>query len=228
MEYIYEDTGYQTIGEARAEDRPRERLERLGAEALSDKELIMLLIGLGTRMFPVTAVADSVLALLDRKTEIGANELKLVPGLGTAKASVISAALELGRRRNRKTQPVTIHTCNDLYREVRHYAGREQEHLIVIMMNGACEVIHTCVATVGLVNKTLVHPREVFSEAIAMRAAYICIAHNHPSGNIMPSDEDKAVTSRLKKAGRILGIQVVDHLIITKDSYYSFLEHGIM
>ena len=97
-----------------------------------------------------------------------------------------------------------------------------------MLLNGAHEVISTFVATIGLLNRTIVHPREVFSDAISRRAAAIAIAHNHPSGNIEPSDDDKDVTSRIVKAGEILGIKVLDHLVFTDEQYFSFLEHGLM
>lgn len=98
----------------------------------------------------------------------------------------------------------------------------------MVLLNGAHEVLGTFVATIGLLNKTIVHPREVFADAIRSRAAAIAIAHNHPSGNIEPSQDDKDVTARLQKAGQILGIKLLDHLVFTDERYYSFLEHGLM
>lgn len=208
-------------------ESPREKLERLSSEALTDKELIMLLIGSGSGRRTTEDIADDVLKLMDTKEKISLYEAELISGLGLAKASALIAAMEIGRRKARKRN-AQITSPNDIYTEVRHFASREQEHLIVVLLNGAHEVIGTEVATIGLVNRTLVHPREVFSSAIEKRATAICIAHNHPSGNIMPSEEDKEVTKRLKSSSVILGIKLLDHIIFSNDSYYSFLEHSLI
>ena len=215
------------IRETPQEDRPREKLERLGAEALSDDELLMLIIGSGYSKRPVNEIATDLLAALDRNPAITCEEIMLIPGLGKAKASAIHASLELGRRRVRG-KGRTITKPDDIFLEVRHYATRSQESLIVIMLNGAHESIGTFVSTVGLLNKTIVHPREVFSEPLKQRAAAIAIAHNHPSGNISPSEDDKDVTKRILKCGEILGIKVLDHLVFSDSKYYSFLEHGLI
>ena len=208
-------------------DKPRERLERLGIEALSDKELLMLLIGSGSAKRKVEELADDLLSNLDSNPKLSAEDIRKIPGLGTAKASAIGAALELGRRRVSRKAPSTSNPA-DIYREIRHYSSRDQESLVVVMLNGAHEVLGTFVATVGLLNRTIVHPREVYAPAIKERAAAIAIAHNHPSGNVTPSEEDKDVTIRIKKAGDILGIKLLDHLVFTDEKYYSFLEHGLI
>lgn len=210
-----------------ADDRPREKLERLGIEALSDKELLMLLVGSGSARRGVEDLAQEILTSLDKNPRLSAADIMKVAGIGIAKASAIGAALELGRRRISKRAP-SIANPADIYREIRHFSSREQENLIVVMLNGAHEVIGAFVATVGLLNRTIVHPREVFAPAIRERAAAVAIAHNHPSGNVMPSEEDKDVTARLKKAGEILGIKLLDHIVFSDERYYSFLEHGLM
>lgn len=208
-------------------DLPREKLEKKGPSALSDKELIMLLIGSGNAMHKAEDIADEVLRKIDKNPEISFHDLLRIPGMGIAKSSAICASLELGRRKISKKQRMVTRP-DDIFREVMHYASREQEHFITIMLNGAHEVIGTFISTIGLLNRTLVHPREVFSPAIEKRAAAIALAHNHPSGNLEPSAEDKEVTERLKKAGVILGIPVLDHLVFSNKGYYSFLEHSLM
>ena len=218
MNYSIE-CGYSTLKEAENGSKPREKLERLGIGALTDRELLMLIIGSGSIRRPVDEIAKDLLEALDTAPA--------ATPVGRAKASAVAAALEFGRRRSHK-KPRTVSTPEDVYREVRHYASREQEHLVVVLLNGAHEVIGTFVATIGLLNKTIVHPREVFANAIRSRAAAIAIAHNHPSGNIEPSQDDKDVTARLQKAGQILGIKLLDHLVFTDERYYSFLEHGLM
>ena len=218
---------YRTLREAESGDKPRERLERLGIEALTDKELVMLVIGSGTVRRPVDEISEDLLELLDRTPEAKTEDIMLISGLGRAKASAIEAALELGRRRSHK-KPRSITSPEDIYREIRHYSSREQESLVVVLLNGAHEAIGTFVATIGLLNKTIVHPREVFAPAISKRAAAVAIAHNHPSGNIEPSNDDKEVTVRLNEAGQILGIKLLDHIVFSYDRFYSFLEHGLL
>ena len=140
----------------------------------------------------------------------------------------IKAAIELGRRACGRNGRVVV-SPDDVYKEVRHFAfDNRQERMIVVLLNGAHEVMRALVATQGLLNRTIAHPREIYSDAIKERAAAIAIAHNHPSGCIEPSNEDKEVTRRLSEAGNILGIKLLDHLIITPDRYYSFLEHGLI
>ena len=203
-----------SVRETPKEDRLRERLERLGVEALTDEELLMLIIGSGTSKRTVNEIAKDLLYELDRNPDMKMEEMLLIPGLGQAKASSIDAALELGRRRVRGKGRV-ISSPSDIYKEIRHYSSRDQESLIVLMLNGAHETIGTIVATVGLLNRTIVHPREVFSEPIKRRAAAIAIAHNHPSGNVEPSDDDKDVTKRIIRCGEILGLRILDHVMFT-------------
>lgn len=205
-------------------DDPREKMERLGVKALSDKELLMILIGQSNTSETIEGICKEVLKILDKGQEITLSSLVFIPGVGKAKASAILSALELGRRKNNR-RPKKILFPRDIYQEIRHYAEREQEQLIVMSLNGAHEVIDIRVATIGLINKTIVHPREVFAEPLKERATAIVIAHNHPSGTLTPSSEDKAVTKRIISAGQLLGISVIDHIIFSLDGYYSFLEH---
>ena len=208
-------------------EQPREKLLRVGPEALTDKELLMLIIGSGSANKSLESVSLNVLSKLDKNPELDINELMLVPGMGCAKASAIIAALELGRRKV-TLKPRSITTPMDIYKEVLHFSSRDQEHFITIMLNGAHEVIDSFISTIGLLNKTIVHPREVFAPAIKNRAAAIAIAHNHPSGSLEPSEEDKQVTMRLINAGEILGIRVIDHIVFSSRGYYSFLEHSLI
>ncbi|MXI86694.1 RadC family protein [Sphaerochaeta halotolerans] len=223
MKYqIYKPTE-QRIKEMAACDRPRERLILRGAEALSDQELLSILIGSGNRDRSVNAIAKDLLDLLDRKPIATNEDLMAIGGLGMAKATLIGAALELGRRRL-PAKRRQISTPADIFPLIRHYAARMQEHFLSVCLNGAHEVLSVNVCSIGLVNRTLVHPREVFGEAVRQRATAILVAHNHPSGNLEPSMEDKDVTRRLKQAGDILGIKVLDHLIFSEEGYLSMLE----
>lgn len=213
----------------REEDKPYSRIAKFGAETLTDEELAMCVIGSGTSKNNVADIAINLISAMEKIPEISVDELIKIPGLGKSKASAIIAAIELSRRFCKKPNcRRQIISPGDVYREVWHYASREQENMIVVMLNGAHEVIDTVVATTGILNRTLVHPREIFATAIEKRAAAVAIAHNHPSGAIEPSEDDKNVTARIAKCGELLSIKVLDHIIFSDNKYFSFLEHGLM
>ena len=209
-----------------APPRPRERLTTLGADQLSDQELVAILLGTGIRGKNVWDLAEEVLQFLDsRDGPVEVADLNHIAGLGSAKSCLLVAALELSRRilcpgRQRVRFPA------DILPFVRHYADRKQELFLSISLNGAHEIIATRIVTVGLVNRTVVHPREVFADPMTDRAAAVVVAHNHPSGNVEPSEEDREVTRRLVAAGETLGMHLLDHVIFSHDRYYSFLESG--
>ncbi len=208
-------------------EEPRERLERQGVRSLSDQELLMILLGQGNAQRGIEEISRDVLSLLDKGQNFPLSSLMNIPGVGRAKGATILASMEFGRRKNiRKPKQYTSHS--DIFMEIRHFAGRSQESLIVLSFNGAMELLDTTVATVGFVNQTFIHPREIFSEALKKRASFVIVAHNHPSGILIPSREDIAGTARIMTAGDILGIPVVDHLIFTESAYYSFADHGLL
>lgn len=207
-------------------DRPREKLRQKGAEALSDLELMAILLGSGTKGHDVMKVANRILKTLDgNNAKPDIEELQKIEGVGLAKATLIVSALEFARRRIRP-EGLRISFPADVLPLIRHYSDRKQEHFICISINGANEVITSRVVSVGLVNKTQVHPREVFAEPITDRASAIIVAHNHPAGTLSPSTEDKEITKQLKSAGETLGIRLLDHIIFNHKGYYSFLEHS--
>lgn len=162
MKYLFSHPTEQKIKEMAVCDRPRERMLLRGAEALSDQELLAILIGSGNKERTVNAIAKDVMELLDRKAVVSNDELMNIPGLGTAKATLIAASLELGRRRlpPKRRQ---ISTPSEIYPLIQHYASRMQEHFLSICLNGAHEVLSVNVCSVGLVNRTLVHPRDVLT-----------------------------------------------------------------
>ncbi len=206
-------------------DRPREKLQQKGVQSLSDQELLAVLLGSGTQSHDVMSVAARILKVLD---ETSANptldDLMEIGGVGVAKATLISAALEFSRRRIRP-EGFKISFPTDVLPLIRHMADRKQEHFLCISLNGANEVIATRTISVGLVNKTQVHPREVFADPITDRATAIIIAHNHPTGDVTPSKDDIEITEKLRAAGETLGIKVLDHIIFSHKGYYSFLEN---
>jgi DNA repair protein RadC len=206
------------------DDRPREKLTKKGAEALSDLELMAILIGRGIEGHDVMAVAERVLTATDAdRGKINIETLQKIEGVGPAKATLVAAALEFARRRI-KPEGFKISFPADVLPLIRHYADRKQEHFLCVSLNGSNEVITVRVISVGLVNRTQVHPREVFADAITDRANAVIVAHNHPSGGVHPSKEDVEITSRLKGAGEILGIKLLDHVIFNQKEHYSFLE----
>jgi DNA repair protein RadC len=206
------------------DERPREKLAKKGPQALSDMELIAILLGRGIEGHDVMSVASQVLTAIDSNRGVpDTAALQNIPGMGPAKATVISAALEFARRRI-KPEGFKINFPAEVLPLIQHYADPKQEHILCVSLNGSNEVIAVRVISVGLVNKTHVHPREVFADAITDRASAIIVAHNHPSGNVEPGKEDMEITRQLKSAGEILGIKLLDHIIFNKRAYYSFLE----
>lgn len=216
----------QRIQDLPISDRPREKLQRKGAQALSDLELLAVLVGSGSRGLDVMTMAKRLLQVLDGSGgNPGVDDLCKVDGVGLAKSALILAALEFARRRIRpRGEKVTLPT--DVYPLIRHMADRRQEHFFCISLNGANEVIAIRTVSVGLVNRALVHPREVFADPITDRAAAIIVAHNHPSGNLTPSQDDLVITRQLKEAGMTLGVKLLDHLIFDHRGYLSLLEKG--
>jgi DNA repair protein RadC len=209
-----------------ADNRPRERLLRGGASSLSDHELLAVLLNTGIRGKNVATLAAELLELLDREKDIPSiRNLRTLSGMGAGKACAIAAMLEFGRRRwgaagTRIEQPQDIHSL------LRHHADRKQERFLCLSLNGAHEVLALRIVSIGLVNRTIVHPREVFADPISDRAAAVIVAHNHPSGQLKPSPEDDQITARLKAAAGILGLNFLDHLIFTETNWFSYRQSG--
>lgn len=219
------------MAEIPARDRPRERLIKKGAKALRTRELIAVIIGRGTRGRDVLAVAGEIENVFEaRKQDVTIENLTAVPGVGEAKACQLLAAFEIARRFGdlneglRVTNPEEVLLLPDVD-AIRH---RQQEHFLAITLNGAGEVIRARTLTVGLLNASQVHPREAFADAITDRAAAVVFVHNHPSGSLEPSAPDLAVTRQLVEAGELLGIQVLDHLIISKKGHRSLKQAGAL
>ena len=194
----------------------------------SDEELIMLILGRGTKGNPIGFLSDRVISVINSSNENDLiKKLTELPGMGSSKALSVAAALELGRRRRGYLHSVIRHP-KDILQYVRQYSLEPAEHFITITTNGAHEILSTKVVSVGTVNKALIHPREVFADAVAEHASGIICCHNHPCNQCYPSDADIESTRQLQKASQILGISFLDHLIVTRDSYFSFLEHDML
>jgi DNA repair protein RadC len=210
-----------------AGQRPRERLIRAGPDSLSDQELLAVILVAGVQGRNVMNLARDLLDRLDREKAIpSVAELCGLKGMGESKACSIAAMLEFGRRK--WSSGLRIKSPQDLYGHIRHHADRRQERFLCISLNGAHEVLASRIVTIGLVNRTIVHPREVFADPILDRASAVAVAHNHPSGDVRPSREDDDITSRLRAASEILGLRFLDHLIFSETSWYSYCQSGLI
>ena len=218
----------KTIDQIPEADRPREKLLRKGAKALSDQELLAILLGKGTPAIDVMTLAEKLAKVVDEKgLNLRVEDLKQFGAVGDAKATLILAAIEFARRRI-KPEGAMIETPADLLPHVRHYADRKQEHFLCPTINGANEILNIRVVSMGLIDRSPVHPREVFADALTDRACAIIVAHNHPSGPLEPSPSDLDVTRQLKAAGEVVGISLLDHIIFNRSGYFSLLENGLL
>ena len=209
-------------------DKPREKLIKKGANALKDYELLAVLLGSGVQGKDVITLSSEIIKLFEKDFEnINLEKLLNIHGLGLAKASQILSSIELSKRYLIK-QNKKIASAKDVYDELKEYHNKKQEYFLCLYLDGANHLIQTKVITLGILNQSLVHPREVFSYAIEKRCASIIVSHNHPSGVLEASIEDINVTKRLKESSKILGIELLDHLIITNDGYFSFKEEDLL
>jgi DNA repair protein RadC len=214
------------ISELSSVDRPREKLLAKGESALSDAELLAVLLGSGTHRSSVLDVAAKILhAAGGDLSTANTTQLLKVGGVGKAKACQVVAAMELGRRHLSRRRAV-VRDAEDALPYLASIRNEKQEHFVCLSLNGANEVLATRVVTVGLLDSNQVHPREVYADPITDRAASILCAHNHPSGTLAASPEDIAITRRLVNAGELLGIRVLDHLIVTSDGFLSLRQAG--
>ncbi|MDD4569371.1 MAG: DNA repair protein RadC [Tepidanaerobacteraceae bacterium] len=228
---------FLTIKDLPTEERPRERLHRYGAQVLSDVELLAVLIRTGTRAESALVLAQRILkgdggkSGLAYVVDSSVEELSKIKGIGPAKAIQIKAAVELGRRISSydRREQITITSpldVKDLLMEEMRFL--EKEHFKTILLNIKNHVISVEDISIGSLNSSIVHPREVFKPAIRRSSASVLLVHNHPSGDPTPSKEDIEVTGRLVEAGKILGINVLDHIIIGNNHIISLKEKGLM
>lgn len=208
------------IKDLRENQRPREKLQTKGATALSDLELLMAIIGSGNAQADVTKIARDVRKLLTEKgSELIYDDLLTVKSLGPAKATNIMAGFELWRRQFEVTDRPIIDSPESAVEQLSDIRDKKQEYFVCLTLDGANRLIAKRIITIGTLTSSLVHPREVFADAITDRAASIIVAHNHPSGNIEPSDADMSVTERLIESATLLGIKMIDHIIVTMSDF---------
>lgn len=218
------------IRDIQEQDRPREKIRKKGASCLSSQELIAAVLGSGGPGRDVRVLAREIAGLIGEEPDlVGYEDLAGIKGMGSAKSSQILACLELGRRYySTSGRKPRINQPEDVLPHVSFLSGKRQEHFIAITLNGANEIIETRTITMGLLNHSLVHPREVFADAITDRAASIICVHNHPSGTLDPSSQDIAITRQLAEAGSVVGIRLLDHLIVTDSGWLSMKERGLI
>jgi len=202
---------------------PREKLNRKGAAALTDIELLQAVIGSGGKDNDFKQIAKNLNTAIQN---IGADKLtiddvKSIKGIGDAKATIVFAALEFWRRRFTKQTAPLIDSPESAAGQLDFIRNKKQEYFVLLTLDGARRLINTRTITIGTLMSSLVHPREVFSPAIEDRAASIIIAHNHPSGMLDISEQDREVTKRIRQAGELLGIKLDDHIVVAGDSFVS-------
>ena len=210
-------------------DLPREKLEKYGVQKLADHELLALLLGSGIQGLNVLELSKKILKTIKKKglARISLKDLIEINGLGKAKASQVIAVLELGKRLNTENSREVL-SPEDVWKLCVDIRESKKEHFLAFYLDTQERLIERQIVSIGVLNATLVHPREVFEPAVALHAASVIIAHNHPSGDLTISPDDREVTRRLIEAGKILGIEVVDHIIVTKSSHISFQQKKLI
>jgi DNA repair protein RadC len=209
-------------------DRPREKMERKGPAALSTLELLAVLLGSGIKGKDVFEVSKDILKIAQKDIDVvNLEKLKRIEGIGVAKACQIIAAIEFTKRFLVKDS-IVVNSVDDVLVLTGELKDKKQEYFLTLTLDGASRLIQKRTVFIGTLNKSIVHPREVFVDAIQDRAAGIIFVHNHPSGNTDPSEEDFAITERLLDVAKIVGIEVFDHIIIGKDRHFSFQAEGLL
>jgi len=209
-------------------DKPREKLLKKGVTSLKDYELVSILLGTGIKGKDVFKLSREIIKVLQNDfTNLNLQKLLDIHGLGVAKASQIIASIELSKRYLIKSNK-KITKSSEVYEELKSYHNKKQEYFLALYLDGANHLCEIQVITIGTLNQSLVHPREVFSPAIEKRCASIIVAHNHPSGILAPSHEDIEVTKRLSQSARLLGIELLDHIIFTKEGFISLKDQDMI
>lgn len=211
-------------------EQPREKLEKYGPGKLSKTELLAIILRTGPRGLGVMGLSKKIVAeFCDNKlANATIAELKKIKGVGKAKACEIVAIFELGRRLLKDKQTELVLSPREVWEQLKDVRDNKKEHFVVFFLDTQNQEIKRELVSVGTLNASLIHPREVFEPAINSLASHIIIAHNHPSGSLDPSDEDLVITKRLCDAGRLLGIEVIDHVIVTGRGYSSLKEKNLL
>jgi len=213
-------------------DRPREKLVAKGAENLKDSELLAILLRTGKAGKNVIEIASQILTKHSKKRllQMTYQDLVKIGGIDSAKATTLLAAFELSKRalEVNDTNLPTINDAKDAVAQLADLRDLKKEHLVALYINARNKLIHRDLVSVGTLNANLVHPREVFEPAIARASAQVIVAHNHPSGDPEPSEDDLIITKKLVDGGKLLDIELIDHIIITKTGYLSFKDKKLI
>ncbi|MBU4502194.1 MAG: DNA repair protein RadC [Nanoarchaeota archaeon] len=222
-----------TVHDLPKSERPRERLQKHGAEALSSQELLALIIGRGVSKKSVMTIAQELLSRfgnIKAISEATLEELSQIKGIGIAKAAQLKASFELARRKDEHDgERLSVKSHQDVIKVVRQrLKDKKKEQFLVLCLDTRNNLIRICTISIGTLDANLVHPREVFKEAIQSLASSIILVHNHPSGNPEPSEADIDITKRIMETGKIVGIDVLDHIIVADNKSFSFKEKGLV
>lgn len=211
-------------------ERPREKLEKYGPEKLSNSELLAILLHTGGKGLNVVELSKKILGKFGNNglSNASLKELNATFGLGPAKSCEIVACFELGRRLLQNKKSRIYMTPKDVWQGLKDIRDNKKEHFVIFFLDARNQEIKREIISVGSLNANIVHPREVFEPAVRHTAAHIIVSHNHPSGNTEPSEEDKNITKRLMDSGKILGIEIIDHVVVSKNDYFSMRENKMI
>ncbi|MFA6375879.1 MAG: DNA repair protein RadC [Candidatus Paceibacterota bacterium] len=210
-------------------DRPREKLEKYGTKKMANHELLAVLLGSGIKGLNVIELSKKILKAIDKTgpDKICLEILQKEKGLGKAKALQVIAALEFGKRLAADKKPEIL-SAKDAWKLCSDICNSKKEHFVAFYLDTQNKLIERQIISIGTLNASLVHPREVFEPAVALHAAGVIAAHNHPSGESAPSNDDIAITKRLAESGKILGIDLIDHIIVTNSNFFSLNNNGVI
>jgi len=221
-----------TIHDLPRVERPREKLIKYGASRLSNPELLAIILRTGTKGENVLELSNKLLRKIKIENLPQANfsEFKQIFGIGSTKACELLACVELGRRifLNKKINIGQLLSPQDVFDNLKDIRESKKEHFVVFFLDSRNQQIHREIISIGTINASLVHPREVFEPAVKHLAVQVILSHNHPSGDLEPSEDDLAVNQRLVESGKILGIEILDHIIVGPTGYLSFKEKAIL
>lgn len=213
-----------------SEDKPREKLLKKGAEYLTDSELLAIILRTGNKSESVTELSNSILKRIGgvkNLKNMTINTLTQIEGIKLGKASSILASFELAKRALKNDEPIKFKNTIDMYNYIKNdFLYELQEKFIILLFDKQFKLIKKCEVFKGTIDAVNVYPREIFKEALKENASFIVLAHNHPGGEVMPSIQDDEITKILVKNGQLIGIKVVDHLIVTPNSYFSYYENA--
>ncbi len=213
-----------------SEDKPREKLLKKGAEYLTDSELLAIILRTGNKSESVTELSNIILKRIGgvkNLKNMTINTLTQIEGIKLGKASSILASFELAKRALKNDEPIKFKNTIDMYNYIKNdFLYELQEKFIILLFDKQFKLIKKCEVFKGTIDAVNVYPREIFKEALKENASFIVLAHNHPGGEVMPSIQDDEITKILVKNGQLIGIKVVDHLIVTPNSYFSYYENA--